>query len=328
MRILVTGGAGFIGTNFVYYMVAKGHDVVVLDKLTYAGGKDNLEPLGDKIKLIVGDICDTGIVKKALEGCDWVVHFAAESHNTRSETDPDIFYRTNVEGTKIMLEASFKSNVKRFLHISTDEVYGSIEQGAFMEEDKLPGEVQATSAYSKSKALADDLAMAWGKKGYPVLVTRTTNNFGPWQFPEKALPRWITNLLLGDTIPLWTPGLQVRDWLYAPTNAQAIAFILRHGHEGEAYNVAANHNPEITNKQAAEWLCQILTIKPENGITMIPDPRPNHDFRYALDTTKIEALGWKPKLDPYEEFKMTVAWYKDHPDWWKKRKAVAEQIYA
>ncbi len=328
MRILVTGGAGFIGTNFVYHAVKQGYDVVVLDKLTYAGGRDNLEPLGDKVKLIVGDICDPETVRKAVQGCDWVVHFAAESHNTRSETDPDLFYRTNVDGTKVMLEESFKADVKKFLHISTDEVYGSIEDGFFKEDDKEPGDGQATSAYSKSKSLADDLAMDWGAKGHPVIVTRTTNNFGPWQFPEKALPRWITNLLSDQPIPLWAPGLQVRDWLYAPTNAEAIEFVLLHGKDGQAYNVAANNRPEITNKQAATWLCEILHIDPEKGIVMTPDPRPNHDFRYALDTTKIEALGWKPTFNPRAEFEATVKWYQEHEAWWQKRKAEAERIYS
>ncbi len=327
MKILVTGGAGFIGTNFVYYMANKGHDVRVLDKLTYAGGKDNLEPLGSNVELLIGDICDPAAAQAAVKDCDWVVHYAAESHNTRSETDPDLFYRTNVDGTKTILDAAVQANIKRFIHISTDEVYGSIASGTFAEDDKLPGDVQATSAYSKSKALADDLAMEYGAKGYPIIVTRTTNNFGPWQFPEKALPRWITNLLMDQKIPIWGEGQQVRDWLFAPDNAEAHAFILEHGELGEAYNVAANQADEITNKQAATWVCDILKKDPAEWLDFIPDPRPDHDFRYALNTDKLAKLGWSAQPRAYEQFKETIEWYVAHPEWWQKRKAEAEKIY-
>ncbi len=689
MKILVTGGAGFIGTNFVYHMVTHGHDVRVLDKLTYAGGKDNLEPLGSKIELMIGDICDPDAAMSAVKDCDWVVHYAAESHNTRSEMDPDLFYRTNVDGTQTMLDAAVQANVKKFVHIScydektraftrtglknhwdltdrdevltlnpetsqaewqqinkviiqdyegelvkiknkrlnllvtpnhrmlietpkarklkfitadtllkravsripsgrpydipidektqawfyfmgffigdgflayqeksvpsktglkrqeylqrarnslgqwesigmvgtqtevtmrsyrifidvpekdiarkkientlntldykwhkqkgrsgehiyltnkalyppllecghgaknkkippylleaprealeslldglidsdgryrpngkggvittasselvngivelcaklgyssavkkyhnvsningrkiegdsyivsigitqrsifrsavsteqykgkiwcvsvppnknilveregkfmfcgnTDEVYGSIENGSFTEADKLPGDVQATSAYSKSKALADDLVMDYGKKGYPVIVTRTTNNFGPWQFPEKALPRWITNILTNKKIPIWGEGLQVRDWLFAPDNAKAHAFILEHGELGQAYNVAANQANEITNKQAATWVCELLNKNPAEWLDFIPDPRPDHDFRYALNTDKLAQLGWSAEPKAYQQFKETIDWYVAHPEWWQKRKAEAEKIYS
>lgn len=325
-NILVTGGAGFIGTNFVYYMAGKGYNVVVLDKLTYAGGRDNLDSFGTKVKLVIGDICDADIVKISLSGIEAVVHFAAESHNTRSETDPDTFYRTNVEGTRVMLEQSFSAGVKKFIHISTDEVYGSIADGYFSEEDKLLGDSQATSAYSKSKSQADDLAMEFGRN-YPVVVLRPTNNFGPWQYPEKALPRWITNILLGEKIPLWGEGLQVRDWLYAPVTSNCLEFLLYNGSNGNAYNVAANHNPEITNRQAAEWICEILGVDKKEYINYIPDPRPNHDFRYALNVDKISRLGFKPDINPFEQFKSTVEWYKQNQAWWKKRKEEAESIY-
>ena len=327
-KILVTGGAGFIGTNFVYYMVNKGYDVTILDKLTYAGGRDNLELLSGRIKLIVGDVCDKGTVQNSLNDIDWVVHMAAESHNTRSEKDPGLFYKTNVEGTRIMLEESANAGVERFIQISTDEVYGSIMDGYFAEDDKLSGDGQATSAYSKSKALGDDLAIESGKKGFPVIVIRPTNNFGPWQYPEKALPRWISNLLLGEKIPLWGEGLQIRDWLYAPITAQGIEFVLLNGKTGEAYNIAANHDPEITNRQAAEWICKILNTDPKDGIEYIPDPRPNHDFRYALNIAKIQKLGFRVHTKPYEQFTETVEWYKNNQQWWKKRKEEAESIYS
>lgn len=326
-KILVTGGAGFIGTNFVYYLVNKGYFVTVLDKLTYAGGKDNLEPLGDKVKLIVGDICSTNDVKSSLKDIEIVVHMAAESHNTRSETDPDIFYKTNVEGTKTVINESVKSGVKRIIHISTDEVYGSILNGYFSEEDKIEGDSQATSAYSKSKSLADDLAMESGRKGNPVIVVRPTNNFGPWQYPEKALPRWISNLILGRKIPLWGEGLQVRDWLYAPLTSEAIEFLINRGEDGNAYNIAANHSPEITNRKAAEWICELLEINPKEGIEFTPDPRPNHDFRYALKTDKIRKLGFDFKCDPFPQFRETVEWYKKNSSWWQVRKDEAESIY-
>ena len=326
-KILVTGGAGFIGTNFVYYLVSKGYDVSVFDKLTYAGGKDNLEPLGGKVKLIVGDVCDSAAVKNAVNGIDAVIHMAAESHNTRSESDPDIFYRTNAEGTKVMLEESMKARVKKFIHVSTDEVYGSILNGYFSEDDKLAGDSQATSAYSKSKSLADDTAMGFGKEGNPVIVIRPTNNFGPWQYPEKALPRWISNIILGEKIPLWGKGLQVRDWLFAPVTAEALEFLFLKGIDGNAYNVAANHDPEITNRKAAEWICEILGVDKGEWINFIPDPRPNHDFRYALNISKIKQLGFKPNTDVFSQFKETVNWYRENEKWWKKRKAEAESIY-
>lgn len=326
-KILVTGGCGFIGTNFVYFMVNKGYNVTVLDKLTYAGGKDNLVQLGDKVKLYISDICDSEIVRDAINNIDCIVHFAAESHNTRSETDPDLFYRTNVEGTKILLEEAAKERVKKFIHISTDEVYGSIVDGYFSEGDKLPGDSQATSAYSKSKAIGDDIAMDYGRSGNPVIVVRPTNNFGFWQYPEKALPRWITNLIIGEKIPLWGEGLQIRDWLYAPVTSQAIEFLIHNGINGNAYNIAANHVPEITNKQAAEWICKIMNIESSKGIKFVPDPRPNHDFRYALVIDKIKKLGFKPVVKPYEQFVETVKWYTDNLTWWKQRKAEAESIY-
>lgn len=326
-KILVTGGAGFIGTNFVYYLVNKGYEVSVLDKLTYAGGKDNLEALGTKVNLIIGDVCDRTAAVSALKGIEAVIHMAAESHNTRSETDPDIFYRTNVEGTEVMIEESVKAGIKKFIHISTDEVYGSIAEGYFSEEDKIKGDSQATSAYSKSKSLADDIAADFGKKGYPVIVVRPTNNFGPWQYPEKALPRWISNILLGQKIPLWGEGLQVRDWLYAPQTAEALEFLLFKGENGNAYNVAANHNPEITNRRAAGWICELLGVDAGEWINFIPDPRPNHDFRYALNVEKISKLGFNISTNAFAQFRETVEWYKQNETWWKKRKEEAESIY-
>jgi len=232
-----------------------------------------------------------------------------------------------VEGTRVMLEESVKAGVEKFIHVSTDEVYGSILQGYFSEDDKLPGDKQATSAYSKSKSLADDIAMDYGSKGSPVIVLRPTNNFGPWQYPEKALPRWTTNLSLGEKIPLWGAGEQVRDWLFAPVTAEAVEFLLLHGKPGNAYNVAANHDPEITNRRAAGWICELMGLKADEWISFIPDPRPNHDFRYALNIDKIKKIGFKTEFDIYEQFRQTVEWYKNNRQWWIKRKEEAESIY-
>lgn len=327
-KILITGGAGFIGTNTVYHFVKKGFEVTVLDKLTYAGGKDNLEPLRDKINLIIGDICDRDRVTRSLNGIDYVLHLAAESHNTRSETDSEIFYKTNIEGTQTLLEESFRNHgIKKFIHVSTDEVYGSITDGYFSEEDKIEGDSQATSPYSKSKSLADDIAMSYGSKGFPVIVIRPTNNFGPWQYPEKALPRWITNILLDEKIPLWGEGLQVRDWLYAEVTAQALEFLLINGKNGNAYNLAANHSPEITNCHAAELICELLNVDKSEMIDFIPDPRPNHDFRYALNTNKLSQLDFKTEINIHNQFKQTVQWYKANENWWRIRKKEAESIY-
>jgi dTDP-glucose 4,6-dehydratase len=329
MRILVTGGAGFIGTNFVYRMTEQGHFVRVIDKLTYAGGRDNLVPLGNKVQLVRGDICSPAAVTIALEEIDTVVHFAAESHVTRSETDPGVFMQTNVLGTEVMLHEACRLGISRFVHISTDEVYGSLSDGYFKESDKLLGDSQASSVYAKSKSLADDLALALTEvfDVMEIVVVRMTNNFGPWQFPEKALPRWITNLLLGEKIPLWGEGLQVRDWLYAPVCCEGIEHILRYGLPGQAYNIAANNQPEITNRHAAEMVCGFMGKNPDEWIRHDPDPRPDHDFRYALDCSKIHTLGWKPPQEIEQQFEVTVKWYHDHRDWWEPRKAEAERIY-
>lgn len=329
MKALITGGAGFIGSNFALLLQEKGHSITILDNLTYAGGIDTIDQIkaNGPCNFIKGDICDPLIVDEALKDIDTVFNFAAESHNTRSETNPDIFYKTNVEGTKNLLEHSFKnSQVKKFIHISTDEVYGSKQNGYFKESDKLIGDSQATSAYSKSKSLADDLALKWGEK-FPVTVTRTTNNFGPYQYPEKALPRFITNLLTKKKIPLWGKGEQIRDWLYVKTNCEAILFIAENGSNGEAYNIAANHEPEITNKMIAEMVCKKLGLDPSEWIEYVPDLRPDHDFRYALDVSKIKLLGFNFENNFDQELSNTIDWYKNNSEWWMKRKAEAESIY-
>lgn len=328
MKLLVTGGAGFIGSNFVHYWVKKHprDKITVLDKLTYAGDLDNLEGVIDKITFIKGDICDRQVVEKAMRGAEVVVHFAAESHNTRAEKQPEIFYRTNVQGTEMLLDAAQKLGVKKFIHISTDEVYGSIKKGYFKETDADRCLQHLKADYPKSKAQGDKLARQYAQKGLPVIVLRPTNNFGPCQHPEKALPRWITNLLLGQKIPVWGKGEQVRDWLYVKDTCLTVDILVRKGKVGDVYNVGANHQPEITNRQMAEWLVSLMKLS-KSMLEFIPDPRPAHDFRYGVDTAKIKKLGFKPQADVKKTVSQTIAWYQQNKKWWQKRKREAERIY-
>lgn len=327
MKLFITGGAGFIGSGFVHVIDRERPEwtSVVFDKLTYAGRRENLADVSDRHNLTVGDICDEGAVRNAMTGADLAVHFAAESHVTRSEDDPDRFYRTNVDGTRTVLTVASELGIPA-IHISTDEVYGPIIDGYFKESDKLPGDQQATSAYAKSKAQADEVAQEFAASG-KVIIVRPTNNYGPRQYPEKALPRWITNLLDGGTIPLWGEGTQVRDWLFVEDTARALLQIIDQGSWGETYNIGANHDPEITNRQAAELVCDALNL-PHERITHIPDPRPDHDVRYGVDTTKLEALGYKPNTPFVDGLRQTVDWYTANEAWWRAIKAEAESIYA
>lgn len=328
-KVLVTGGAGFIGNNFVRYWLKEHPEdqVINLDLMTYAGHPANLADLekNPRHKFVKGNIADKKLVNRLLKGVDFLVHFAAESHNTRAEQNPEIFYQTNVEGTKALLEAAMDSTLTKIISVSTDEVYGSVKEGYLKEEEKPPAETLKAD-YPKSKSLADDLALGFGKKGLPVIVARPTNNFGPRQFPEKALPRWITNLILGEKIPLWGKGKQIRDWLYVEDTCRAIKLLLEKGKTGEPYNIGANHSPEIENRQAAEWLVETMEL-PKTMIDFITDPRPHHDFRYGVDTQKIRALGFQPNLDAKKLFHETVLWYKENPAWWKPLKEEAEKIY-
>jgi dTDP-glucose 4,6-dehydratase len=326
MKLLVTGGAGFIGSNFVH-VVAKDRpnwSILTFDLLTYAGNRANLLDQPNHT-FTQGDIADAAAVGDALKGCDLVVHFAAESHVTRSEDNPDRFYHTNVTGTQVVLAAAKAANIP-VIHISTDEVYGPIVSGYFKEIDKLSGDGQATSAYAKSKAQADDVATA-AMVGQPVIVVRPTNNYGPRQYPEKALARWITNLIDGQLIPLWSPGNQVRDWLFVEDTARGVLFLIEHGQWGEVYNLGMNNDPEVSNKEAAEKLCALMGIDPTLGIQLIPDPRPDHDDRYGVDTSKLAALGFTPRTSFADGLKQTVEWYQANEFWWRPLKAEAESIY-
>jgi len=314
MRLLVTGGCGFIGSNFIRYYMQKHPEatIVNLDKLTYAGRLENLKDIADRKNyvFIKGDVCNANDVKKAMKGADAVVHFAAESHVDRSIEDPLSFLRTDTIGTATLLEEARKQDIEKFVYISTDEIFGSIEKGFASEDWPL----NPSSPYSASKAGADRLAYAYYcTYGVPTVMHRGSNNFGPYQFPEKIIPLFITNLLRGKKVPLYGSGLNKRDWLYVEDNCASIALLLEKGKPGEAYNVAA-HN-ELTNIELTKMILKELNLGTEM-IEYVKD-RPGHDKRYAMNTKKIEALGWKPKWRFEDALKYTIKWYKENEWWWK-----------
>jgi dTDP-glucose 4,6-dehydratase len=316
-NLLVTGGCGFIGSNFIRLMLEKYPDVKIinLDKLTYAGNPDNLKDVEDNpnYAFIKGDICDPGIVRLAMKRADTVVHFAAESHVDRSIEDGSIFVRTNVLGTNTLLQAAQEIGVKRFLHVSTDEVYGSIVKGSFVETDILT----PSSPYSASKAGSDLLALSYHTTHkLPVVVTRCTNNYGPYQFPEKLIPLFVTNLLQGKRVPIYGDGRNVRDWIYVLDHCKAIDFVLQHGTEGEVYNIGGG--AERTNLEITRSILKLLD-KGEHMIEYVRD-RPGHDLRYSLDCSKLKAMGWRPEHDFDKALELTVKWYTDNAWWWEKLK--------
>jgi len=317
LKLLVTGGAGFIGSNFIRYMlkVHPEYKIINLDKLTYAGNTDNLKDIENNANydFVKGDICDNSLISNLVKEVDVVVNFAAESHVDRSIESPDEFVKTNVLGVNNLLKCSLDAKVKRFVQISTDEVYGSIEKGSFKETDTL----NPNSPYSASKASGDLIAYSyWKTYGFPVVVTRSTNNFGSYQYPEKLIPLFITNILEGKKVPLYGDGLNVRDWLYVEDNCEAIDLVLHEGKDGEVYNIGAKN--ELSNIEITKMVLDILG-KDENFIEYVSD-RPGHDKRYSVDISKIKTLGWEPKHDFDEALKLTVDWYKDNKWWWKKLK--------
>jgi dTDP-glucose 4,6-dehydratase len=317
MKLFVTGAAGFIGSNYVHHVLATSDDeVTVFDALTYAGNTDNLKDVaGDpRYRFVQGDICDRDAVLAAMDGHDAVVHFAAESHVDRSILDPDAFVKTNCDGTNVMCDVARRVGVDRFLHISTDEVYGSIDEGSFTETDPLG----PRSPYSASKAGSDLIALAYQETyGLPVLVTRSSNNFGPYQFPEKVIPLFVTNLFEGKKVPLYGDGLNVRDWCYVADNCAGVDLVLRQGEIGEIYNIGAAN--EITNRELTEQLLAAVGVGDEM-IEYVED-RLGHDRRYSISTDKIRALGWKPERELDEALQETVAWYRDNRWWWEPLKA-------
>ncbi|HEY2645672.1 MAG TPA: dTDP-glucose 4,6-dehydratase [Candidatus Acidoferrales bacterium] len=314
MKIFVTGGAGFIGSNFIRYVLSlnKGYSVVNYDKLTYAGNLANLESLaGDPgYKFVRGSICDTNAVEEAMRGCDSVVHFAAESHVDRSIYEPAAAIDTNVTGTFVMLQVSRKLNIDRFVHISTDEVYGDMAPGAFADENSP---MQPSSPYSASKASSDLLVLSYVRTyGFPGLITRSSNNYGPYQFPEKFLPLMITNIFDGKSLPIYGDGKQQRDWLHVEDNCRGVLAVLEGGRIGEVYNIGGLDIEE--NLTIARTLLRLIG-KPESLLSYVKD-RPGHDRRYALHCHKMENdLGWKPAI-PFEKgLQQTIDWYKSNAKW-------------
>ena len=311
MKILIAGGAGFIGSNFVHYMLEKypNAELIILDKLTYAGNLDNLKDLIKKIKFVKGDICNQKIVEEVSKGCDAIINFAAETHVDRSIVDAGDFVKTDVLGTYRLLEVVKKYKIPKFIQISTDEVYGSINRGSFKEDDKL----QPSSPYSASKSGADLLVMSYFTTyGLPVAITRSTNNFGQYQHPEKFIPKFIINTILNKSLPLYGDGLNVRDWLYVSDNCIAIDLALKKGKDGEIYNVGANN--ERTNLEITEIILKELG-KSKDLIEFVKD-RPGHDKRYSVDCDKIKKLGWKPEYDFEQALRNTIQWYKNNDWWW------------
>src|SRR3989338_3128382 len=317
MKLLVTGGCGFIGSNFIRLMLKKypAYKIVNLDKLTYCGNTDNLRDIeSDKrYAFIKGDICDKKIVEKLMKDCDAVINFAAESHVDRSISDASEFIRTNIHGVYTLLEAAKRHNIKRFIQISSDELYGSIHKGSFKEDSPI----MPNSPYSAAKAGGDHLAMAYYKTfKLPVIVTRSSNNFGPYQYPEKVIPLFITNLLENKKVPLYGDGLNVRDWLYVIDNCDAIDLILHKGKIGEIYNIGGSF--EIPNIELTKIILKNLG-KTDKIINYVPD-RLGHDRRYSLDSSKVRKLGWKPSKDFNIAIKETINWYKNNTTWWQKLK--------
>lgn len=318
LNLLVTGGAGFIGSNFVRYMKEKypSYRIVNLDALTYAGNLGNLLDVAesDHYTFVKGDIADRQLVETlfANYGIEYVVNFAAESHVDRSILDPDLFIRTNVLGTQVLLDMAKRFGVRKYVQISTDEVYGTLgATGLFSETTPLA----PNSPYSASKASADLIVRAYYETfKLPVNITRCSNNYGPYHFPEKLIPLMIVNALLDRPLPIYGDGLQVRDWLYVEDHCSAIDLVLHHGISGEVYNIGGNN--ERTNLDVVKRVLQELN-KPESLIQHVTD-RPGHDLRYAIDATKIRSeLGWKPRFQFDDGIKQTVCWYVENRNWWQ-----------
>ena len=317
MKLLVTGGAGFIGSNYVRYVLRETDDeVVVYDALTYAGNLSTLKDVDDdpRYSFVKGNICDPGSLEEAMTGVDAVVHFAAESHVDRSIIGSDDFVNTNCFGTNIVMDTARRLEIGRVIHIGTDEVYGSVEEGSSRETDPL----EPRSPYSASKAGSDLIALSYHHThGLPVSVTRCTNNFGPFQYPEKAIPLFTTNLLDGGRIPLYGDGLNERDWLYVDDHCAGVHLVLHDGAAGEIYNIGAGN--ETPNRELVDKLLRLLD-KDESSVEYVED-RLGHDRRYSVDITKITELGWAKRRTLDEALAETVDWYRANEWWWRPLKA-------
>jgi dTDP-glucose 4,6-dehydratase len=316
VKLLVTGGAGFIGSNYVRHVLAHTDDeVTVYDALTYAGNLSTLRDVDDdpRYKFVKGNICDPGTLEEAMVGHDAVVHFAAESHVDRSIAGPDDFINTNCFGTNILMDTARRLEIERVVHIGTDEVYGSVEVGSSKEDDPL----EPRSPYSASKAGSDLIALSYHHTyGLPVTVTRCTNNFGPYQYPEKAIPLFTTNLIEGKKIPLYGDGLNERDWLYVDDHCSGVHLVLHEGAPGEIYNIGAGN--ETPNRVLVDKLLGLLGVG-EEMVDYVED-RLGHDRRYSVDIAKVTALGWSKQRTLDEALEETVAWYRDNRWWWEPLK--------
>jgi len=316
-KILITGGCGFIGSTFIRYFLQthSGDSVVNLDKLTYAGNPSNLKELENhpRYSFVRGDITDEAVVRGCMSGVEGVINFAAETHVDRSIQDPYAFVRTNYLGVSVLLKVARECKIPRFLQISTDEVYGSIEKGSFTENSPL----SPNSPYSASKAAADLLVRSyWVTYRFPVLIVRSSNNFGPHQYPEKVMPLFITNLIEGKKVPLYAKGENVRDWLYVEDNCRGIDLVFQKGKAGEIYNIGGGS--EMNNLPLARKILGAFS-RTEDFIQSVPD-RPGHDFRYSVETAKLRELGFSPRYGFDQALSMTIDWYRQHEAWWRPLK--------
>jgi dTDP-glucose 4,6-dehydratase len=327
MRMLISGGLGFIGATFIRSILERdGHEIINIDVETYAGDRRRLEGISGPYRLEVADIADTGIkdlIRR--EAPDVIIHLAAESHVTRSESQKEQFFRTNVEGTRNILEAARDVGVDLLIHVSTDEVYGPCTGDPFREDDKTSGDGAATSPYARSKSLADDLACSYMDQ-LPVTVVRPSNCIGAYQHPEKAVPRWITRALRGKRIPVWGDGGHVRDWMFVDDLCSALMLIVTRSLAGKVFNIAPQ-GTQITNLELAT-LVAVSAGRDPTDVYLTAYDRPGHDRRYAIDSTRMRAAGWEPTHNLRAAIAETVRWFDSNPAWWEPLVDEAERLYA
>ncbi len=327
MKILITGGAGFIGSNFIYYHLDKypNDEIINLDNLTYAGNLENLKNIENNpnYKFVKGDICDVELVNELAKDIDLVVHFAAESHVDRSILNSSDFVRTNIEGTRVLLDAAKNKGNIRFHHVSTDEVFGSLGLDDSKFNENTPYDPR--SPYSASKAASDHLVRAyWHTYKLPITISNCSNNYGPFQFPEKLIPLFITNLIEGKKVSVYGNGKNIRDWIHVSDHNRGVDMVIRKGKIGEIYCLGGDN--EVTNIELTRKILNLMG-KDESMIKYVKD-RPGHDFRYAIDFSKIKnELGWQPEVDFDKGFKETIEWYKNNQTWWKNIKSGDYQKY-